>query len=96
MPRPRTPTESSKKFSAFVDQPRRRRPPAPRPPGPVGDPPPELAPEAAACWRGAVSEATPGVLTAADRGTVELVAVIRAQTRQSVATTAEVAIMPGR
>jgi phage terminase small subunit len=78
---------------AYIDQPGRRRPPAPKSSRPIGDPPPELAPDAAACWRELVAEAPPGVLTAADRGVVEIVAVLRAKFRRGEAPPGELGLL---
>jgi phage terminase small subunit len=93
MPRPRKPTEVLELSGTFVDQPGRRRPPAPRSPALIGDPPAWMDPEAAGCWQEVVSEAAPGVLTAADRGVVEILAHLRAKTRRCEASTAETGLM---
>jgi hypothetical protein len=93
MPRPRTPTEILEIPGAFIDQPGRRRPAAPRSPEPIGDPPEELAPDVAACWREIVAEAPPGVLTDADRKAVEVAAVLHARLRAGIAKPAQVGLM---
>jgi hypothetical protein len=93
MPRPRTPTEVLEISGAFDDQPGRRRPPALGSLDPIGDPPAWMDPEAATYWREVVSEAAPGVLTAADRGVVEILAHLRAKTRRCEASTAETGLM---
>jgi phage terminase small subunit len=93
MPRPRKPDEILEISGAFIDQPGRRRPPAPRSSRPLGDPPPELAPDAARCWHEIAGEAAPGVLTSADRLVVELAATIQARSRRGEAPPAELALL---
>jgi phage terminase small subunit len=91
--RPRKPTEVLELSSAFVDQPGRRRPLAPRSPHPVGDPPAGMDPEAAGCWREIVGAAPPGVLTAGDRLAVEIAAALIAKFRRGEATAGEAGLM---
>jgi phage terminase small subunit len=93
MSRPRKPAKILEISGAYLDQPGRRRPPAPKSTEPIGDPPAELDEAARRCWREVVAEAAPGLLTEADRGVVELVAAIRARNRRGEATTSEVGVM---
>jgi phage terminase small subunit len=93
MGRPRLPAELHEISGACLDQPGRRRPPSPKSPRPLGDLPPELAPDAAQCWREIAGEAPPGVLTGADRGVVEIAAVLRAKFRRGEAPPAELGLL---
>jgi hypothetical protein len=68
----RKPTELLEAAGTFRPDRHAARDAAPKSSAPIGDPPPELAPDAAECWRELVAEAAAGVLTGADRGLVEL------------------------
>lgn len=76
MARPRTPTAVLKAKGAYIKHPERKRERAAEPVDlrPLGDPPEDLQPDQLRAWLEVVDMAVAGVLTHADRGTVELAA----------------------
>jgi hypothetical protein len=83
VPYPRTPTAVLEASGAFKHNPARRRAREgePLPGGPLGDPPPELPPEVAACWHRIVALAPEGVLCDCDEAIVEQTARLMVMTR---------------
>ncbi len=82
MPAHRKPTELLELSGAFEKDPQRRRPIGPKSDRPIGDPPPHLAPDEAACWREFCRDAPGGVLTSADRLALEMLARLIAKGRR--------------
>jgi len=79
MSRPRKPSALLELSGAYRKNPSRRRPPAPEPAGPLGDPPERLQGEARMFWYEIVNALAAGVLTCADRWCVELAAMTMAK-----------------
>jgi hypothetical protein len=79
MPAHRRPTELLELSGAFDKDPARRRPVGPKSDRPIGDPPPCLGPDEAACWREFCRDAPAGVLTSADRWALEALARLMAR-----------------
>ena len=61
------PTEVLELRGAFLKNPQRRRPPAPKSPHPLGDPPTWMTEEQQRTWVSVASELPDGVATRADR-----------------------------
>jgi hypothetical protein len=82
MPAHRKPTELLELSGAFDEHPNRRRPVGPKSERGIGDPPPSLAPDEAACWHEFIANAPAGVLTSGDRTTLEALARLWAKSRR--------------
>ena len=82
MPRPLTPTEVLSVRGAFVKHPERKRPIGPKSKRPLGDPPDYFDEFEAAIWRETVGNCAAGVLTSADRVSMELISLSLAKVRR--------------
>jgi len=81
MPRPRTPSKILDARGAFKKNPQRKRDGEPEVKSPLGAPPEHLNESEAGCWHEIVSYAAMGVLTQADRLSVEIAARLLAESR---------------
>ena len=95
MPMPRKPVEVLQLSGYYRADRHRQRRAAPKSPHPIGDPPPHLAPNEAACWREFVRDMPANVLTSADRWALELVARLVAKSRREGLTGAELGHLRG-
>ena len=93
MPRPRLPTELLQLHGAFEKNPSRRRPIGPKSELPIGEPPDYFADDERQCWAEVEAIAAAGVLTAADRFVVELLARLVAKLRRSWLSGAEMSAL---
>jgi len=84
MGRPKTPTNILEMRGAFKKNPKRRRPGEPKPTKPLGNPPGRLGPDVKKAWREIDRHCVPGVLTAMDRVTLELLATALARIRENI------------
>ena len=81
MARPRTPTSVLEARGAFKHDPQRRRPSEPVVTEPIGTPPHHLTAAQLLAWDEIVGYAPDGVLTSADRLSVEVASVLLAEFR---------------
>lgn len=82
MARPRKPTEILEITGGFDRHPERRRSAGPKSGLEIGDPPEDFEPDEAACWREFLAGYPPGVLTSADRWTLEHACRLHAKSRR--------------
>jgi phage terminase small subunit len=93
MARPRKPTELLELAGAFRKDPQRARPVGPKSQRPLGAPPKYFSDGETECWSEIIESAAAGVLTSADRFTVELLARLLARFRADWLTGAEMSQM---
>ena len=82
MARPRKPTEILELSGGFDRHPERRRSIGPKSAQAIGDPPDDFEPDEAACWHEFLANHPPGVLTGADRWTLEHACRLHAKSRR--------------
>jgi hypothetical protein len=95
MPYPRKPVELHELSGTFRADRHGRRRAAPKSDRPIGDPPPSLQADEAACWSEFVSDAPAGVLTSGDRWALEALARLHAKSRRDGLTGAELGHLRG-
>ncbi len=95
MPTPRKPTELHELAGTFRADRHGQRRAAPKSDRPIGEPPPSLQADEAACWREFVSDAPAGVLTSGDRWALEALARLHAKSRREGLTGAELGHLRG-
>ena len=81
MPRPRTPTETLELRGSFKHDPKRRRDVGAKASTALGDPPRHLTEVEQGCWRELEQNIAAGVLTSAERWTLEIASRLMARFR---------------